>query len=189
MRSAASLSLVSLLLGAGLLGASLFGAGPAAAYTVEPGDLLIRPVAGATVNVLRFPAATRATPQGGMVLGVDVDYVFDGPLAFTAAFRPALSPNYIDGNLGVGVKYRAVQLGAPFIPYASGMLTTAVGGPLGAGALHVNAGARVAGGVDYFVMRNLAVGLELAVEGSGLFVPVVQPEASAEILAGVSWRF
>lgn len=170
-------------------GALALAAAPAGAYTVEPGDLLIRPVAGASVNVLRFPAATRSTPQGGMVIGVDLDYVFDGPLAFTAALRPALSPNYVDGNLGLGAKYRAVQLGAPFLPYASLMLTTALGGPLGAGAVHWNLGGRFAGGVDYFVMRNLAVGLELGAEVSGLFVPVVQPEASTEILAGVSWRF
>lgn len=172
-----------------LAGIVALAALPAAAYTVEPGDLLVRPVAGASVNVLRFPAATRATPQGGMVIGVDVDWVFDGPWAFTAAFRPALSPNYVDGNIGVGAKYRAVQLNAPFLPYASLMATTALGGPLGAGAVHWNAGARLAGGVDYFVMRNLAVGLELGAEVSGLFVPVVQPEASTEILAGVSWRF
>lgn len=166
-----------------------FGAASARAYTVQPGDVLVRPVVGASVNVLRFPAATRATPQGGMVVGVDVDYVFDGPFALTAALRPALSPNYVDGNLGVGVKYRVVQLNAPFLPYGSFMATTALGGPLGAGALHLNLGGRLAGGVDYFVMRNLAVGVEIAAEATGLLTPVLQPEASTEVLAGVTWRF
>lgn len=160
-----------------------------AAYTVEPGDVLVRPVVGASVNVLRLPAATRATPQGGMVLGVDVDWSWDGALSLAGAFRPVLSPNYIDGNLGIGAKYRVVQLNAPFLPYASLMLTTAVGGPLGAGDVHVNpVGLRVGGGVDYFVMRNLAVGLEMAAEVSLLAAPLVQPEASTEILAGVTWR-
>jgi hypothetical protein len=161
----------------------------AGAYTVSAGDLLVKPVAGAAVNVVRFPAATRATPTGGMVLGIDVDYSFDGPINFTAAFRPVLSPNYVDGDLGVGVKYRAVQLGAPFIPYASLMLTTALGGPLGAGDIHYNLGGRLAGGVDYFVMRTFAVGIELSAEVTGLLTPVIQPEATTEILAGVSWRF
>jgi len=161
----------------------------ASAYTVGTGDMLIRPVAGASVNVLRFSAASRATPQGGMVLGVDFDYVFDDALAFTGAFRPVFSPNYVDGNVGAGIKYRVVQLGAPFIPYGSAMLTTALGGPFGAGDLHWNAGVRVAGGVDYWVMRNLAVGLEMAAEVSALFVPVATAEASTEILAGVTWRF
>ena len=160
----------------------------AAAYTVEPGDVLVRPVVGASVNVMRLPAATRATPQGGMVLGIDVDWSWDGALSLTGAFRPVLSPNYLDGNLGVGAKYRLVQLNAPFLPYGSLMATTALGGPLGAGDIHVNAGLRLAGGVDYFVMRNLAVGLEMAAELSQLFTPIGRPEASTEILAGVTWR-
>ena len=169
--------------------ALLLCATPASAYTVSAGDFLVKPVAGAAVNVLRFSAATRATPQGGMVLGVDVDYSFDGPINFTAAFRPVLSPSYVDGDVGVGVKYRVVQLGAPFIPYGSAMLTSDLGGPLGPGDLHFNVGARLAGGVDYFVMRTFAVGLEMSAEVNALFSPVVQPEATTEILAGVSWRF
>jgi hypothetical protein len=178
---------LSLVLAAAVVALGL--ATPSQAYTVKAGDLLVRPVAGGVVNVLRFPAATRATPQGGMIIGVDVDYSFDGPLSFTAALRPAFSPSFIDANLGLGVKYRLVQLGAPFLPYGSAMVTTALGGPLGAGDLHVNLGGKVAGGVDYFVMRNLAVGLEMGVEVSALLTPVVTPEASTEILAGVTWRF
>ncbi|MCC7071092.1 MAG: hypothetical protein IT383_07210 [Deltaproteobacteria bacterium] len=168
---------------------SLFtAAAPAVAYTVKPGDLLIRPVAGASVNAMRFAAATRATPQGGMVLGVDVDWSFDGALAFTGALRPVVSPGYLDVNLGLGAKYRLVQLGAPFIPYGSAMLTSALGGPFGHGDLHWNEGLKLAGGVDYFVMRDLAVGLEMAVEGSSLLHPVLAPELSTELLAGVTFR-
>lgn len=159
-----------------------------AAYTVSPGDLLVRPVVGASVNVVRLKAATRDTPQGGMLLGVDLDWSFDGAWALTAAFRPVLSSDYVDANLGVGAKYRVIQLNAPFIPYASLMATTAVGGPVGFGDLHVNAGVRLGGGVDYWVMRDLAVGLEMAGEVSHLFVPIGQPEVSTEILAGVTWR-
>jgi hypothetical protein len=159
-----------------------------AAYTVSPGDLLVRPVVGASVNVVRLKAATRDTPQGGMLLGVDLDWSFDGAWALTTAFRPVFSSDYVDANLGVGAKYRVIQLNAPFIPYASLMATTAVGGPMGFGDLHVNAGLRLAGGVDYWVMRDLAVGLEMAAETSHLFVPIGQPEVSTEILAGVTWR-
>ncbi len=159
-----------------------------ASYTVEPGDVLVRPVAGASVNVVRLPAATRATPQGGMVLGLDIDWSWDGAWSLAAAVRPVLSPNYLDGSIGIGAKYRLVQLNAPFLPYASLLATTALGGPLGAGDLHVNGGARLAGGVDYFVMRNLAIGLEMAAEVSYLFTPIARPEASSEILVGVTWR-
>lgn len=169
------------------LGAAL-AAAPAEAYTVKPGDLLLRPVAGASVNAMRFAAATRATPQGGMLLGVDFDWSFDGALAFTAALRPVVSPGFLDVNLGLGAKYRLVQLGAPFIPYGSAMLTSAVGGPFGHGDLHWNEGLKFAGGVDYFVVRDLAVGLEVAVEGSSLLTPVFTPELSTELLAGVTFR-
>ncbi|MBI1947012.1 MAG: hypothetical protein HYS27_15050 [Deltaproteobacteria bacterium] len=168
--------------------AALASATPAGAYTVKPGDLLLRPVAGASVNAMRFSAATRATPQGGMLLGVDFDWSFDGALAFTAALRPVVSPGYLDVNLGLGAKYRLVQLGAPFIPYGSAMLTSAVGGPFGHGDVHWNEGIKLAGGVDYFVVRNLAVGLEVAVEGSTLLNPVFTPEVSTELLAGVTFR-
>lgn len=177
-----------LLLALTALSALVLPAAPASAYSVKAGDLLVRPVAGASVNVVRFPAATRATPQGGMLLGVDLDWSFDGALAFTGALRPVLSPGYVDMNLGLGAKYRLVQLGAPFIPYGSAMLTSALGGPVGHGDLHWNEGLRLAGGVDYFVMRDLAVGLEMAAEGSLLFVPVVTPEVSTELLAAVTFR-
>ncbi len=177
-----------LLVAAAALVAVLGASAPAVAYTVKPGDLLLRPVAGASVNAMRFAAATRATPQGGMLLGVDFDWSFDGALAFTAALRPVVSPGFLDVNLGLGAKYRLVQLGAPFIPYGSAMLTSAVGGPFGHGDLHWNEGVKLAGGVDYFVVRNLAVGLEVAVEGSALVNPVLTPELSTELLAGVTFR-
>lgn len=170
------------------IAAGLFVATPADAYTVKPGDLLLRPVAGASVNVVRFAAATRATPQGGMLLGVDLDWSFDGALAFTGALRPVMSPGYLDVNLGLGAKYRLVQLGAPFLPYGSAMLTSALGGPMGHGDLHWNEGLRLAGGVDYFVMRDLAVGLEMAAEASHMFSPSAGPEVSTELLAGVTFR-
>lgn len=175
----------------GVLGAllALAGAPGAHAYTVAPGDVLVRPMAGASVNVVRYAAATRATPQGGMILGLDVDYAVSGPWAITAALRPVLSADYVDGNLGLGVKHRMLQLDAPLIPYVSLMATAAVGGPVGAGALHVNVGGRAGGGVDYFVMRGLAVGLELGLEVSALTVPTMRAEATADVLAGLSWRF
>jgi len=159
------------------------------AYTIKAGDMTLRPVVGASVNVLRLEVATRETSPGGLVMGFDFDYSFDGPWNVTATFRPSLWPGYVDGQAGAGVKYRVVQLEAPFIPYASALVMGAVGGPLRYGAPHVNLGVRTAAGVDYFVMRNLAVGLEAAVEGSGLFWPLIWPEASAEVVAGVSWRF
>ena len=158
------------------------------AYTVKPGDLLIKGVAGASVNVARLNVATKATPPAGMVLGADLDWSFDGNWSLMASLRPVLSPGFVDGNLGIGARYRVLQLDAPLIPWASAQLVTAVGSPLGYGDLHVNLGARLGGGVDYFVMRDLAVGVEVATEASALLTPLLGAEASTEFLLGVTWR-
>ncbi len=163
-------------------------AAPAHAYTVQGGDMLLRPIVGAGVNVLRLEAATRETPPGGMVTGLEFDWSFDGPLCFTSRFAPTLTPGFVDLMLGAGAKYRVVQLDAPFIPYTSAMATFAFGAPLGAGDTHWNGGLRLALGADYFVMRDLAVGLEVGGEVSTLFAPVLVPEATSEVLLGVTWR-
>jgi hypothetical protein len=167
---------------------ALLLAGGAHAYTVNPGDLLLRGVVGPSVNVIRLDVATKATPAAGLLFGIDFDYSFDGAWALTSSLRTTFSPGYLDANLGVGAKYRVLQLNAPFIPYASAMVVAAVGGPLGYGDIHLNGGVRAAGGVDYFVRKNLSVGLEIAAEGTVLVTPIVQPESSVEALVTVGWR-
>ena len=167
---------------------AFFGSTPASAYTVRPGDLLIKGVAGASVNVARLNVATKATPPAGMLLGADLDWSFDGNWSLMASLRPTLSPGFIDGNIGVGARYRLLQLDAPLIPWAGAQAITAIGGPLGYGDLHWNFGARVCGGVDYFVMRDLAVGVEVGTEVTALAAPLVAAEASTEVLIGVTFR-
>lgn len=160
----------------------------AGAYTVKPGDLLLKPVTGASINVARLNVATKATPPAGMVLGADLDWSFDGNWSLMASLRPTLSPGFVDGNLGVGARYRLLQLDAPLIPWASAQAVVAVGAPLGYGDAHVNVGARVGGGVDYFVMRDVAVGVEVQSELTALVAPLAAAEASTEVLLGVTFR-
>ncbi len=164
-------------------------ASDAGAYTVTAGDVLIRGVTGASVNVARLEVATKATPPAGLLLGADIDWSFDGPWAATASVRPVFAPGFVDVGIGVGARYRFLQLEAPFIPWASATLTTAVGGPLGYGDVHFNLGARVGGGIDYFVMRDLAVGVEIGTEVSALLTPLPAPEWTTEALVGVTWRW
>jgi hypothetical protein len=159
------------------------------AYSIKGGELLVRPVLGASVNVSRFSAATRATPEGGLLVGVDLDYAIDENWGVTGGLRPVFAPDFVDAGLLVGGKYRVTQLQAPFIPYGALALTTAAGFPTRNGDLHFNLGLRPAFGIDYFVMRDLAVGLEVGWDASGLFWPAMALEVSSEALLGVTWRW
>jgi hypothetical protein len=124
-----------------------------------------------------------------MLVGVDLDYAITGEWNVTGFLRPVLSPAFLDTQLGAGVKYRLLATQAPLIPYASGMLTFALGLPLKLGDAHPNAGLRAAIGADYFFLRDLAIGAEVGVEGSVLAAPVATVEVSTEALIGLTWRF
>ena len=149
----------------------------------------MRGVTGASVNVARLNVATKATPAAGMILGADLDWSFDGAWSLATSIRPVFSPGFVDVGVGIGAKYRVLQLEAPFIPFATAQVTSALGGPLGYGDTHFNLGLRLAGGVDYFVMRDLAVGVEIGTEASALLAPLPAAEWTTEALVGVTWRF
>jgi len=161
---------------------------PAQAYSVEAGDQLFKPWVGASINVLRLDAATRATPPGGMSTGLTYDYSMNGPFNWTLALHPVFATDFIDLGLAVGAKYRVVQLNAPFIPFAQLAVTGAAGFPTRHGDVHFNLGLRPAFGIDYFVMRHLAVGLEVGWDVSYLFEPIMTPEMSTEVGLGITWR-
>lgn len=158
-------------------------------YEFYAGDVVFKPVAGATINVLRYDKVTRETPKGGMTLGLDVDYLFSDAWAVTAGIRPVFSSGFIELGILAGAKYRLTQTDAPFIPYASLSFVTATLFPVPKGAKHVNIGLRPAVGIDYFVLRNLTVGLELAVEPSVMLTSgATDIEMSIDALFGVAWR-
>jgi hypothetical protein len=171
-----------------LVAAFVAWASSAGAYTVRGGDVVVKAVTGASVNVARLDVATKATPPAGLLLGADVDWSFDGAWSAVASLRPVFSPGFLDGNVGVGARYRVLSLDAPFIPFAVAQVTTALGGPVGFGDLHVNVGARLGGGVDYWVMRDLAVGVEISTECSALLVPLPHAEWTTDAAVGLTWR-
>jgi hypothetical protein len=175
--------------GALALALGVLSAGTAEAYTVKGGDLLVRPVVGASVNVLRLDVATRATPPAGMLVGVEADYAITGEWNVAASLREVLAPGFLDTQLGLGAKYRLLATEAPLIPYASLLATFAFGAPLRYGDAHLNVGARLALGTDYFVMRDLAVGAEVSLEPSFLAAPLAALEVTAEALVGLTYRF
>ncbi|MCP4500172.1 MAG: hypothetical protein GY822_09455 [Deltaproteobacteria bacterium] len=172
-----------------MLTSALFFTSSASAYTFDGGDLALKVNAGAGVNLLHADVATKRTPGAGMLFTLDVDYAITGPLHVIASVRPQASSNFVDLGVGAGIAYRVVQLEAPFVPYASAMVTPAFGVPFGHGDVHLNIGTRLGVGVDYFIMRQLFVGMELAVEGSLMAFPLLFPEITTEVLLGVGWRF
>ena len=162
---------------------------PAQAYSVDTGDWVLRPVAGASVNVLRLDVATRETPTAGMITGLDLDYGLQGPWSLSAGLRPVFAPGFLDFGTHLGAKYRWIQLDAPLLPYLGAGATVAAGFPLGYGDVHWNTGIRLTAGADYFVTRHLAVSFELGTEMSWLWAPIGTFELSQEALLGLSWRF
>ena len=172
----------------GLFGLCSLFAFSASAYDLRPGDWLIRGVTGASINVVREDTVTTTTPGAGAILGVEAEYMFDNFWAVTGAIRPVVAPGFVDLGFGIGAKYRWTSVVAPFIPYASIAITPAVLIPTDIGGAHFNLGLRPTIGCDYFVMRDLAMGFEVAMEPSALFGAIRRFELSIDIMFGIAWR-
>jgi hypothetical protein len=168
---------------------ALAGAGPTAAYTIQTGDQMLKTSLGVSNNFMRYEVVTKDTPANLFVTGINYEYALDGPWNAVGHFMPGFADGFIDFRLGAGAKYRLIQLDMPLIPYAEAQLTSALGVPTRYQEQHFNLGMRTALGVDYFVMRQFAVGIELGWELSGLFSPEIAPEMSAEGLFCLGWKF
>jgi hypothetical protein len=164
-------------------------ASSASAYDLQPGNWLIRGVIGGSINVVREDSASRPTPGAGAMVGFETEYMFDQNWTVLGAIRPVFAPGFVDLGFGLGAKYRWTDVGIPFIPFASVALTPAILIPTGDAKSHFNLGLRPSIGCDYFVMRDLAFGLEAALEPSYLFGSGYRSvELSIDILLGITWR-
>lgn len=172
----------------GIISMTAFNATSAHAYSVDAGDLILRPVFGPSINVARIGVATKESPPAGMLVGADVDFALDSHWSVTGLVHPVFSPDFLDLGFGGGGKFRLAGFVPPIIPYVSATTTLAIGIPFRPAEPHVNVGVRAAVGAEYFLLRRLAIGLEAALEGSVAFAPVVQPEMSSEVLIGLTWR-
>ena len=162
---------------------------PAHAYTVQTGDQMVRTTMGLSSNFMRYEVVTKETPANAFLTGLGYEYALDGPWNVVGQIAPGFADGFIDLRLGGGAKYRLIQLEMPLIPYAEAQLISAFGIPTRYQELHFNLGMRAGLGFDYFIMRQLSVGLGLAWEFSGLFSPELAPEMSAEGLLSVGWKF
>lgn len=160
------------------------------AYEFSTGKFFLRGVAGPGVNVVRFDEdPAQNTPGAGLVLGVEGEYVIDKPWSLIGGVRPSFSPGYVDIGFGAGAKYRWSDLGIPLHIYVAMELTPAVLVPTSTGTAHFNVGLRPSFGVDYFLMRDLVLGTQVAFEPSLLWnAPIRRVEATVEFVFGLMYK-
>jgi len=168
---------------------ALFGLS-ASAYEFSTGKVFVRGAVGPMINVFRYDAIPeQASPSGGLMLSGEVEYVVSKPWSLIGAFRPTFATGAVDLEFGVGGKYRWDNLDVPLVFYTSVELTPALLVPTNGANTHFNLGIRPGAGLDYFVMHNLVVGAQLAVNPSILVDQQFRSfEASIEFLFSVMYE-
>lgn len=166
----------------------LFSLG-AVAYSFTPGEGILRPFVGARINLIQYDILSAQTPGAGMLLGLEGDYMIDGNWSIGGAFRPMFAPNFIYVSLAPQGKYRITQTDSPFVPFVQLGFEVGVQFPLNGTPVGVEFGGRPSFGIDYFVMRNFAIGLEFAVFLADMVTAGVgQFELAIDAILGLSWR-
>lgn len=169
---------------------SVFLALNAVSYEFSTNKVFLRGVMGPVVNMVRYDAITsEASPAGGLMLGVEAEWVVTKPWALVGGFRPTFSAGFVDLGFSIGARYRWDDLGLPIILNTSLELTPAVLLPFGGGSTHFNIGLRPSIGIDYFLMRDLVIGAQLAFDPSWLVTERFRGfEASIEFLTSLSFK-
>lgn len=163
---------------------------PGFAYEYKANEWLIRGVLGGAVYFVQDNSTRLGA--GSILTGVEAEYLLSPRFSVTGAFRPLFATNSMSLGFGAGVKYRFADKDVPIVPFVSVALTPSVFIPTSTSGpkSHFNLGLRPTAGFEYFVARDLALGIEAAlnpsfVMGSGTSRTM---EASFEVLAGATWR-
>lgn len=178
---------VKLLRGVGI--AVLFSSA-ASAYDFLPGDWFVRPSVGGVFNVARADLTfTDETPWAGFALNADLDYMVDDNFAATVGTTPYISKDHIAIGANGGLKYRNVDWINPVIFYASAKASLSFLIPLNQGKFHTNIGLSLGAGIEYFVVRDVAIDFVLELEPSiALVAGKIHAEFALRPLLGVLWR-
>ena len=161
----------------------------ASAYEFKAGEIWIRGLLGETVYFAQDRQTSIQT--GAIEVSMEVDYMLDSAWSLGATFRPAFAVNRVVLGFGAHGKYRMVKKDFPVVPYASfGVIPSFMIATDTNGKSHFNLGLRPAGGLEYFVSRNLALGLEAGVTPSFVFggKTTNMMEATFDILFGATWK-
>ena len=161
---------------------------PALAYEYKPNEWLLRAVLGEAVY---FVQDSTSSIGNNLLAGVELEYMMGSKFSLTGAMRPLFATSSVVLGFGFGAKYRFVNKEVPLIPFVSLALTPSIYIPTTAfGRSHFNLGLRPTAGFEYFVARDLALGIEAALNPSFLISggTTNAMECSFEVLAGATWR-
>lgn len=161
---------------------------PVSAYEYKPGEWLLRGILGKAVYFVQ----DNTTDIGDNILtGVELEYMLGSKFSITGGIRPLLAVGSVSLGFGAGAKYRFVNKEVPLIPFVSLAVTPSVYIPTNSyGSSHFNFGFRPTAGFEYFVARDLSLGIEAALNPSFVMGGGTRNtmEASFEVLAGATWR-
>lgn len=156
-------------------------------YEYKPKQWLWRAIVG---NSVYFVKDSRTLMTNGILSGVEVEYMLDSNFSVTSAFRPLFATNSLEIGFGFGAKYRFVGKKSRLVPFVGFGLTPSVFMPTTASSKpHFNLGLRPTAGFEYFVARNLALGIEAALNPSFVMGGGTKNtmEATVEVLLGVTF--
>ena len=197
-------------------------AAPAQAYTFRPYSTLLSVEGGATYNFQRLDVGTRQTPESGATAGVTAELnVLHSPwhphrLSLVVGLLPTFQVNWHTIPTGVrpglsnpfpnpgiwsypalgtaavaGIRYRW-ETGFSVTPFLEATGQAAFHKVLKPGPIHLNLAVRLGGGVEYWLLHQVALFAAFHVRGGLLLWPlpyqVPWPEGSAEGLTGVRIR-
>ncbi len=164
---------------------------PSFAYQLQATEWLVKPTMGGRINVVTAERNTpQASPGGGFLIGADLEYMVDKSTSAILEFHPFFASGFIEVGFGVGAKYRFDGNDIPLIPYGAatvtfGWLLPTMAGP----STHFNMGLRPAIGLDYFVTRDMAIGLEFGCQPTLVLISgTASFDLSLDVLLGMTWR-
>ncbi len=161
---------------------------PVSAYQYKPGEWLLRGILGKSVVFVQDPMTQIDT---NILTGLEVEYMVGPKLSVTGAVRPLFAVRSVSLGFGAGAKYRFVNKEVPLISFVSLQLTPSAYIPTTTGVKsHFNLGLRPTAGFEYFVARDLVLGIEAALNPSFVMGggTTNNMEASFEVLASATWR-
>ncbi|MBL4819170.1 MAG: outer membrane beta-barrel protein [Deltaproteobacteria bacterium] len=167
---------------------SLLGA-QASAYHFKAGEVWMRGLLGQVVYFAQDSSTQINT--GAIEMSLEADYMFDSNWSVGGTFRPLFAPQRVVLGFGAHAKYRMVKKELPVVPYASfGVIPSFMIATNPGGKGHFNLGLRPAAGLEYFITRNLALGLEAGITPSFIFGSGTRNtmEATFDILFGATWK-